>query len=126
MREIKQLTRAEFQVMSILWNLPNHGGFTGEMLAEYDDPKPAYTTLATFLKILANKGFIKCHKRGSKLYYTPSVSQRDYAAVYLAPVKDTFFYGSFQEMIRFIFQQEKLSEGEIQDIIEIIHDTQKR
>ena len=112
--------------MSILWNLPGQGGFTGDILAQYADPKPAYTTLATFLKILANKGFIRCRKRGSKLYYTPAVAQDTYAAIYLAPVRDTFFHGSFQEMMRFIFQHEKLSEGEIADIVNIIHETQKK
>lgn len=126
MREIKQLTKAEFQVMQILWNLPGQGGFTGDILAEYEDPKPAYTTLATFLKILTSKGFIRCRKKGNKLYYTPTVSQKDYAEVYFAPVKSTFFHDSFQEMIRFLFDREHLSEGEVRDIIDIIHESQKR
>lgn len=124
MKEIKQLTRAEFQVMKILWNLPNQGGFTGDILEQYQESKPAYTTLATFLKILTTKGFVKCRKRGGKLFYTPAVSQKDYAVVYMDPVKDTFFQGSFQEMMRFILSHETLSEGEIQDLIGIIHETQ--
>lgn len=124
MREIKQLTRSEFQVMNILWNLPNQSGFTGDILNKYEKEKPAYTTLATFLKILTNKGFVKCNKRGSKLHYSPAVSQKDYASIYMSPVKDTFFHGSFQEMMRFILQREQLSEGEVQDLIAIIHETQ--
>lgn len=126
MRVIKQLTRAEFQVMNIIWNLPGQGGFTSEILNQYADPKPAYTTLATFLKILTNKGFVRCRKKGNKLYYTPTVSQEEYADIYLSPVMDTFFGGSFQEMIRFIFNHHHLSENELRDIIEIITESQKQ
>ena len=126
MREIKQLTKAEFQVMQIIWNLPDKGGYTGDILAQYDDPKPAYTTLATFLKILVGKGFVRFHKKGNKLFYTPTISPEQYAKVYFEPVKSTFFHDSFQEMIRFIFKNERLSEGEIRDIIDIIRQTQQR
>jgi len=124
MREIKQLTRSEFQVMSILWNLPSNGGYTGDILSRYPDKKPAYTTLATFLKILSGKGFVKCTKRGNKLHFSPKVSQEEYAAVYFAPVKDAFFHGSFQEMMRFILQREHLSEGEAKDLIALVHEIQ--
>jgi predicted transcriptional regulator len=110
--------------MTILWNLPNQGGYTGDILEKYENPKPAYTTLATFLKILTNKGYVKCRKKGSKLYYQPSVSQQEYASVYLAPVKDTFFHGSTLDMMRFMLSHEALSDEEIQGLIDIIHQTQ--
>ncbi len=112
--------------MNIIWNLPDQGGYTSEILNQYAEPKPAYTTLATFLKILTNKGFVRCHKKGNKLYYTPSVSQEEYANIYFAPVMDTFFGGSFREMIRFIFNRQKLSQEELQDIIDIINESQKK
>lgn len=124
MRATKILTRSEFQVMTILWNLPNQTGCTGDILAQYEDPKPAYTTLATFLKILSNKGFVRYRKRNGKLQYTPSVSQEQYAETYLAPAKDVFFHGSFMEMMRFIVAREQLSEGEVGDLIQLIHEVQ--
>lgn len=118
------MTHSEFQVMRILWNLPAQSGFTGEILARYEDPKPAYTTLATFLKILTNKGFVKFKKKGSKLFYTPTISQAEYADTFLSPVKDTFFHGSLQEMMRFFLRKENLSEGEVNDLIQLIHEVQ--
>ena len=124
MREKKLLTHSEFQVMRILWNLPAQSGFTGEILARYEDPKPAYTTLATFLKILTNKGFVKFKQKGSKLFYTPTISQAEYADTFLSPVKDTFFHGSLQEMMRFFLRKENLSEGEVNDLIQLIHEVQ--
>ena len=67
MKEKKFLTKAEHQVMLILWGLKEKGGFTNDILRGYEEPKPAYTTLATFLKILSNKGFVKSSKVGSML-----------------------------------------------------------
>ena len=122
MRDTKLLTRSEFQVMKILWNLPNQTGCTGDILALYEDPKPAYTTLATFLKILTNKGFVKDQKRNGKLYYIPVVNQIEYAKTYLAPVKDVFFHGSFMEMMQFLLAEEQLSEGETEDLIKLIRE----
>ena len=124
MKENKLLTRSEFQVMTILWNLPNQSGCTGDILEKYEVPKPAYTTLATFLKILSNKGFVKVRKRNGKLYYVPLVSQQQYAGTYLTPAKDVFFHGSFNEMMRFILNKENLSEAEVNELINIIHETQ--
>lgn len=121
MKETKLLTRSEFQVMTILWNLPGQSGCTGDLLAHYKDPKPAYTTLATFLKILNNKGFVKFKKRNGKLYYTPSVSQLKYADLYLAPAKDIFFGGSFVDMMRYFISKEQLSEEEINELEGLIH-----
>lgn len=124
MKEIKQLTRSELQVMLVLWNLPKQHGYTGDILAQYADPKPAYTTLATFLKILTQKGFVKYRKIGNKLFYTPLVSQTEYAECFLAPTKEKFFGGSFYEMMRFFLRRENLSLGEVNDLIQLIHETQ--
>lgn len=124
MREIKQLTRSEFQVMSILWNLPDQSAFTGEILEKYDNPKPAYTTLATFLKILTTKGFVKCRKKQSKLHFKAAISKLEYAKLYFAPAKDVFFKGSFIDMMRFILQNEELTSEDIAELRSILDEIQ--
>ena len=124
MREFKQLTRAEFQIMSILWNLPKQSGFTSDILLKFEEPKPAYTTLATFLKILADKGYVRFKKKESKLFYTAAVSQEKYADIYFEPVKDTFFHGSFVEMMEYLLGRETLSHEETQQPIDLIHEKQ--
>ena len=75
MKNHKQLTKSEFQVMDILWNLPEQSGFTSDILKEYPEPKPAYTTLATFLKILKEKDFVRSESVGKMLRYTPTISR---------------------------------------------------
>ena len=106
--------------MQILWTLPEEGGFTGDILERFADPKPAYTTLATFLKILHRKGFVKYRKRGNKLYYTPAVDKKTYAEIYFAPVRNTFFNGSIVDEVRYILEREQLTDNERQALRELI------
>ena len=62
------LTRAEIQIMNILWEMPD-GGCVHDIIARYEDPKPAYTTIATFMKILLNKKFVEYRKVTGKTYF---------------------------------------------------------
>lgn len=116
----KNLTKSEFQVMEHLWKMPAGGGFIGEILADYPDPKPAYTTLATFLKILATKGFVKSRLVGKMLWYTPLLTREEYIEQFLTHVKDTFFSGSFSSLVSFFAYRENLGEDEINEILSII------
>ena len=71
----RQLTKAETQVMNILWALPEQQGFIQDIIERYPDPKPAYTTILTFMKILTEKGFVKPEKKGKANLFSPLVSK---------------------------------------------------
>lgn len=120
MNEKKFLTRSEFQVMLILWNLPGKGGFTKDILAGFEAPKPAYTTLATFLKILTNKGFVKSDKVGSMLYFTPRVSKDNYCKLAMNKAQSDYFNNDPVEFVRFIAKNNSLTDEQKQSIREII------
>ena len=64
MKDKKQLTKSETQVMKALWELPGSQGYSSEIMASLPEPKPAPTTLLTFLKILKDKGFVSSVKKG--------------------------------------------------------------
>ncbi len=113
----KFLTKSELQVMLILWALPTKGGYTNEILAGYEDPKPAYTTLATFLKILTNKGFVKSQKVGSMLYFTPVVSRAEYCKRVMEKAQKDYFAGDAAKFIQFLIRQNNLNDEEKQTII---------
>lgn len=117
MNEKKFLTKAEHQVMLILWNLPDKGGFTNDILAGYEEPKPAYTTLATFLKILTNKGFVKSQKVGSMLYFTPKISMMDYCKIVMEKNCEDYFEGDIVNFVKFLFANNNLNDEQKQDII---------
>ena len=94
MEKNKPLTKSEFQVMDILWSLPEQSGFTGDILKAYPDPKPAYTTLATFLKIMKKKGFVDSDMVNKMHRFTPLISRDEYTRYFMNSVKDTYFGGS--------------------------------
>lgn len=119
------LTKSEMQVMNILWDL-DRGACVNDILAKYPNPKPAYTTIATFLKILTQKGFVE-HKKGSGklLIYSPLITREKYRRQVMEEVKDDFFGNSFKSMFSFFVREEHLTAEEIQELIEEIKEEEK-
>ena len=120
MKKNKSLTKSEFQVMDVLWRLPEQSGFTNDILYAYPEPKPAYTTLATFLKILKEKGFVQSENVGKMLRYTAVVKRDEYTRSFMKDVKNTFFGGSLLSFVSFFAKEENLGQEEIDQIIQII------
>lgn len=116
------LTRAEMEVMSILWD--KAGDMTArEIMLQYPEPQPAYSTVATFLKILTLKNFVAYHKLengGKTFYYYPLISREEYASQTMQEVKKNLFNGSFKSMLSFFAQQENMSDEELAEILSII------
>lgn len=117
------LTKSEMQVMNALWSagkaLDVH-----EVVAKYEEPRPAYTTISTFLKILTTKGFVDYKKGNGKQYlYFPLISRAQYTSRVMKDVKDNFFGGSASSLVRFFVEDEQLSESEIQELLELIHNS---
>ena len=115
------LTKSEMQVMNALWSagkaLDVH-----EVVARYDEPRPAYTTVSTFLKILSTKGFVDYKKGNGKQYlYFPIVSRAEYTSRVMKDVKDSFFGGSASRFVQFFVENEELSEAEIQKLMDLIN-----
>lgn len=110
------LTRAELQIMEILWQsgkaLDVH-----EIVEFYPEPQPAYTTISTVVRLLAMKGFVG-HKKGigkQHLYY-PLISKADYISQSVSDVKAKFFGGSVSSFVSFFLQEEQLSKEELEEI----------
>ena len=115
------LTKSEMQVMSILWNM-DRGVCVNDILAQYPEPKPAYTTIATFLKILEQKGFVERRKghTGKQLLYTPLMTRERYRLQVMDDVKQTFFDGSAASLVSFFAEADELSQEDINEILTIL------
>ena len=117
------LTKAEIQIMNILWEKPE-GACVHDIIEEYADPKPAYTTIATFMKILLNKQFVAYRKDTGKTHiYYPLMTKEEYTRKVMNEVKDNFFGGSKSSLLTFFVREEKLTEAEIEELIDIIKQT---
>ena len=120
MKAKKILTKAETQVMNILWSLPESKGYSSEIMEKFPEPKPALTTLLTFLKILKDKGFVSSEKHGKAQLFSATVSKEDYTRAYMKEVQKTFFGGSFASLVSFFAKDEQLSDEEVNEIMEIL------
>ena len=121
----QQLTKAETQVMNVLWSLPDEKGYSSQIMERMPEPKPAMTTLLTFLKILKDKGYVASEKMGKSKLFSALVSKEEYTGSFLRYVKKTFFDGSFTSLVSFFAKKENLSDEQIKEIIQIIERGEK-
>ena len=123
-RKDHTLTRVEFQVMSIRWDI-NHAAGGRDSLGQGNDPKPTYTTIATYLKILYEKGFVDFFKKegeGKTQWYVAKVSRQQYTRMTMENVKKDFFGGSLKSMFSYFVKEEHLSPEDIEDLLNLIND----
>lgn len=121
-RKDNTLTKVEFQVMSILWDI-NHSACAWDILERYEDPKPAYTTIATYLKVLYEKGYVDYFKNkgeGKTHMYVAKVTRAEYTRMTMQEVKKSFFAGSIKSMFSYFVKEEQLSVQEIKEILNLI------
>jgi predicted transcriptional regulator len=117
----KTLTKAEIQIMNILWDMPE-GGCVHDIIARYDEPKPAYTTVATFIKILQNKAFVGYRKTTGKAHiYFPLITKEEYTRQVMTEVKDNFFGGCKSSFLKFFAREEKLTKDDVQELLDMIN-----
>ena len=111
-----QLTKAEEQVMQILWDLGK--GTVQEVREKFENPKPARTTIATVLTILENKGFATHVANGRLNIYSHLVSKETYSKTQLFGVMKNYFNNSFASMASFFAKENNLSIEELDELIE--------
>ena len=118
----KQLTKAETQVMNVLWSLPEGQGRSAEIMEGMPEPKPALTTLLTFLKILKEKGFVTAEKQGKGQLFKALISREDYTRTYMNEVKQTFFGGSYMGFISNLVKEHDVSIDELKELIRMVEE----
>lgn len=121
---MKELTKAEEQVMQILWDL--NKAFVKDIIEQMPDPKPAYTTVSTIIRILETKGFIAHKSYGKTHEYYPLIAMEDYRKFITGGLLHDYFGGSVSNLISHFTQKEEISSKELDEILRIIHKTQKK
>ncbi|WP_295937538.1 BlaI/MecI/CopY family transcriptional regulator [uncultured Alistipes sp.] len=114
----QELTRAELEIMQVLWKKGAtvvHG-----VLDEMDDPKPAYNTVSTIIRILEKKGFVSHKAYGKTHEYYPLVSKDEYARRYMDTVLDNFFGGSVSRLVSFFSENKAITLEETDAILDML------
>ena len=122
-RTIPELTRGEEEIMQIIWQLGD--AVVNEIIERMEEPRPKYTTVATFLKILENKGFLTHTSEGKSHRYYPLVDRESYARGVMSSMLTSYFDGSLAQLVSFFSRHEKISTDEQAEILEIIRNAKK-
>jgi len=114
-KKLKRLTKAEEQIMQKLWEMDE--AVVKDIVDRFDDPKPAYTTVATVMKVLEKKGFVSHRNEGNTHLFKPEISRTEYTKYQLSNLLLNYFNGSFPKMATFFARENDLSIKELEDII---------
>ena len=121
---MKPLTRAEEQVMQILWKLKQ--GFLKDLLENFPDPRPHANTVATSLKILVEKGYVEYEVQGRNNLYKPKISKEDYGKKSINQVVKGYFDGSPAKLVSQFVSDNKLSVEELEALLKQIRSSKKK
>ena len=122
--EIKDLTKAEEQLMQIIWQLEK--GFVKEVMDHLPEPKPAYNTVSTIIRILETKGFLAHHAFGKAHQYYPIISKEDYKRHATSKLLGNYFENSVESMFSFFVKEEKLDLSDVDEILKMINNMKNR
>jgi BlaI family penicillinase repressor len=111
---MKELTKAEEQIMHVLWELGK--AFVKDIILSLPDPKPAYNTVSTIVRIMEKKGFVDHKAYGKTFEYYPVVTKEEYTQLFMRNFVRKYFGDSYPEMVSFFAQDRKLTLGELEEI----------
>jgi len=114
----KTLTKAEEQIMQVLWNVGK--GFSRDILEALPQPKPHQNTVGTILKILQEKGFAGATLVGRNHEYYPLVSKEEYSKSSVKSLVKGYFDGSFSNMVSFFVKEKNMSVDELEKLLQQI------
>ncbi|NRA93694.1 MAG: BlaI/MecI/CopY family transcriptional regulator [Psychroserpens sp.] len=116
---MKQLTKAEEEIMRVLWALEK--GNVKDIIEVLPKPKPAYNTVSTIVRILENKGFVDYEKQGKGHIYFPLVQKHDYSNQTINTLVDNYFQGSFKSMVSFFVKKNDVDLKDMEAILKEIN-----
>ena len=115
---MKELTKGEEQVMQVIWSIDQ--GFANEIMAAFPEPKPAYNTVLTVIKILENKGFVKHETFCRANRYSAAISKEEYSQRYLGSVVERYFNNSYLDLVSAFAKKENFSLEELEALKKVI------
>ena len=115
---MKELTKGEEQVMQVIWSIGQ--GFANEIMAAFPEPKPAYNTVLTVIKILENKGFVTHETFCRANRYSAAISKEEYSQRYLGSVVERYFNNSYLDLVSAFAKKENFSLEELEALKKVI------
>jgi BlaI family penicillinase repressor len=117
MEKMRELTKAEEQVMLILWELKE--ALVKEVIEKMDVPKPAYNTVSTVIRVLEGKGFVDHKAIGNTHIYFPVITAEEYKHFAFDKVMNNYFENSYQSLVSFLVKQRNMEIDELDELIKL-------
>jgi BlaI family transcriptional regulator, penicillinase repressor len=111
----KQLTKAEEQIMQVLWVLEE--ATVKEVIEQLPNPKPAYNTVSTIIRILETKEFLSHKAIGRGFVYYPIIDKETYTKQSLHKLMNGYFEGSFKSLVSFFVKENDMNVKELESIL---------
>jgi BlaI family penicillinase repressor len=116
-KHMKKLTQAEEQIMQVIWNLPD-GGFLKDIIELLPEPKAHSNTIATLVKILVEKEFVQITNPNRNNLYSAKISKSEYSGLRMAGLTDSFFEGSYANVVSFLVDKNQMSIDDLETLIQ--------
>jgi len=120
----KELTRAEEQVMQILWQL--NEAMVKEIIEQMPDPKPAYNTVSTVVRVMEGKGFVDHKAYGNTHVYFPLISEAQYKKFTFDKMMNNYFSNSYKSLVSFIANEKKLDLRQLDELSDLLEDLKNK
>ncbi len=115
---MKKLSSAEEEAMQAVWKTGR--GFIKDFMDSMEGPKPPYTTLASTLKSLERKGFLKSEKLGNAYRYSTKINESEYKKRFVSSFVSDYFKNSYKDLVAFFANEKKISPQELKEVIDLI------
>lgn len=123
MTEIKELTKAEEQIMQIIWDIEK--GFVNDIIEKLPHPKPAYNTVSTIVRILESKGFVSHESFGKSHRYYPIITKEEYRSFMAGKLLTGYFDNSVENMLSYFLEERKLNLKDADHLLTLIENAKK-
>lgn len=115
---MEKLTHQEETIMLYIWQLKEC--VVKDIVNKMDDPKPPYTTVASVVRNLEQKGYLNSKKYGNVWVYSPRIEEDEYKKAFMSTVVKSYFENSYKELVSFFAKEEKISPEDLKEIMKMI------
>lgn len=115
---MEKLTHQEETVMLHIWKLKEC--VVKDIVLDMEEPKPPYTTVASIVRNLEQKGYLNSKKYGNVYVYTPKIGEDSYKKTFMSSIVKSYFDNSYKDLVSFFAKEDKISKSELEEIIRII------
>jgi predicted transcriptional regulator len=120
----RSLTKSELHLMNLLWDKGE--GTVNDLIEMMPEPRPAYTTVLTVMRVLTKKGVVEATPQGKAYLYKPLMTREEYTKGFMEETRNTLFKGSLKNLLLYFARKEKISKEELIEILAVMQTDEKQ